>query len=81
MITGENKTKTLNQIKFLMAINSTKTSFFIIKLFIELSQTSERLPMTPFLDPVYILLIKKKYFEDPFYLEYANFLNNYCFCL
>lgn len=76
MITGENKTKTVNQIKFLMAINSTKTSFFIIKLFIELSQTSERLPMTPFLDPVYILLIKKKYFEDPFYLEYTTFFKS-----
>ena len=77
MIAEENKAKTLSQIKFVMAINSSKTSFFIIKLLIERSQTKEKLQWTPFLDPVYIMLIKKKYFEDPFFLEYLIvFLKN-----
>ena len=70
IIALENKTKTYQQIKFLMAFNSTKTSFFIIKLFIEQSQTNLKLTQTSFLDPCYIMLIKKKYFEEPFFLEY-----------
>lgn len=65
----ENKKKILSQMKFLMAINASKTSVLTIKFFIELSQPNEKLQMPGFLDPLYIMLIKKKYFEDPFFLE------------
>lgn len=54
------------QMKFLMSINSTKTAFFFIKLLLE--ENSEKVS-SYFLDPSYIILVKKKYFMDPYFLE------------
>lgn len=54
------------QIKFLMSINSTKTAFFFIKSLLE--EYPEKV-FSYFLDPSYIILIKKKYFMDPYFLE------------